>query len=53
MIVTEQKEFVHPVLTELKTKHQELQWKKIGYIIINGDTQENGKLMFKIPNSLI
>ena len=49
--VTEQKVFIHPELAETNTRHQELQWRKTGYFVMNGATQENGKLMFKSPNS--
>ena len=43
--------FIHPELAETNTRHQELQWRKTGYFVMNGATQENGKLMFKSPNS--
>lgn len=48
--VMEQREFVHPVLAEANTKCQELQWGKMGYFIMNGPTQGNGKLMLKSLN---
>ena len=51
--IPEQREFIHLALTEPNTKHRERQWRKIGYFTINDTTQENGKLMFKSPNSLI
>ena len=46
--VVEQKEFVYPELVEQNTKHQELQWRKMGNFIMNGATQENREL--KHPN---
>lgn len=40
--VIEQKEFVHLALADPNTKHQELQRRKTGYIIMNDTIQENG-----------
>lgn len=49
--VTEQKEVIHPALAEPNTKlHRELQGRKIGYFLMDGAPQENGKLMLKGPN---
>lgn len=35
------------------TRYCELQWRKTGYFLMNGATQENRKLMLKSPNSSI
>lgn len=43
--VTEQKEFVCLAPAEPNTKHGKLQWRKFSCFIMNGDTQENGKLI--------
>lgn len=51
--VMEKKEFFHSVLAEPKAKHQESQWKKTGYFIMNSVTQENGKLMLSSLNFLV
>lgn len=48
-----EKESIHPALAETNTKHRELQWRKIGYFLINGATQGYRKLMFKSLNHLI
>lgn len=38
------------MLAEPNAKHQELQWRNIGYFTMNGSTQENRKLLLKISN---
>lgn len=46
-----QKESVHLALIESNTEHRELQWRNIGYFMINGITQENRKLILKSLDS--
>ena len=46
-------EFIHSALAETNTRHGELQWRNIGYFIVNGTIQENGKLMLQSLNSLM
>ena len=45
--VPEREEFVYPV----QQSQAELQWRNMGYFIMNGTTQENRKLMLQSPNS--
>lgn len=45
--------FFNLTLAETDTKHQELLWRKIGHLILNGITQENRKLVLKSSYYLI
>lgn len=51
--VTEQKEFIHPVIAEPSTRHRDLQWRNVDYFIMNGASQEDRKLIFKSLNFLM
>lgn len=39
-----------PALAGPNTEHRELQWRSIGYFMMNGATPENRKLMLKRTN---
>lgn len=45
--------FDDPVPAEPSSNHRELQWRRIGYFIMNSTTQENGKPGLKSWSSLI
>ena len=45
--IAEQKKFIYMSLAEPNIRHQELQWRNIGYCIMNGATQEDRNLVLK------
>ena len=49
LIMLWNRKFLHPARAEPNTKHRELRGRKIGYFIMNGAAQENGKPILKSP----